>query len=105
MVAKPRILSEKGACDSFVIVACFSCPYLQSYDLIWRDSANPDVICVMLWCCAGPELQVRRGRELVIDEFLATRTLVYERAEQLRDGAWTGVVRSAGQGGRASAKS
>jgi hypothetical protein len=65
-------------------VACYNCPWLENYDLIWRDAADPTVICVMLWCCAGPELQVRRGQEVLVDEFYATKALVYERAEQLR---------------------
>lgn len=65
-------------------MACYNCPWLQNYDLIWRDESDPSIICVMLWCCAGPELQVRRGDELLLDEFYATKTLVYERAAQLR---------------------
>jgi len=69
-------------------VACFGCPYLQSYDLIWRSAEDPRVICVMLWCCAGPELQIRRGDELLLDEFFATRLMVYDRAEQLREEGW-----------------
>jgi hypothetical protein len=69
-------------------VACYGCPYLQNYDVIWRDTSDPTIMCVMLWCCAGPELQIRRGDEIVVDEFFATRDLVYERAEQLRVEGW-----------------
>ena len=65
-------------------MACIGCPYLQHYDLIWRDPGDPGVICVMLWCCAGPELQVRRGDDVVVNEFFSSRELVYERAEALR---------------------
>jgi hypothetical protein len=70
-------------------MACQGCPYLQNYDLIWRDEADPEVMCVMLWCCAGPELQVRRGDEVILDEFFSTKALVYERAEVLRATAGT----------------
>ena len=69
-------------------MACIGCPYLQNYDLIWRGVSDPDLICVMLWCCAGPELQVRRGDDILVDEFFSTKALVYERAEQLRDGTF-----------------
>ena len=73
-------------------MACYGCPYLQNYDLIWRDASDPSVICVMLWCCAGPELQIRRGDDLLVDEFFPTRELVYERAEQLRVGGWSNIA-------------
>jgi hypothetical protein len=66
-------------------VACVGCPYLQNYDLIWQSEDDPRVICLMLWCCAGPELQIRRDKELLLDEFYSSRALVYERADQLRD--------------------
>jgi hypothetical protein len=69
-------------------VACYGCPYLQNYDLIWRSAEDPRLICLMLWCCAGPELQVRRGDEILLDEFYSTRILVYERADQLRGVTW-----------------
>ena len=73
-------------------MACYGCPYFENYDLIWRDDAEPDVICVMLWCCAGPELQIRRGNAVMIDEFFPTKTQVYERAEQLRIGGWSNIA-------------
>ena len=53
-------------------MACYGCPYLQNYDVIWRDASDPTIMCVMLWCCAGPELQIRRGDEIVVDEFFPT---------------------------------
>jgi hypothetical protein len=46
----------------------------------------------MLWCCAGPELQIRRGDELLLDEYFSTRPLVYERAEQLKAEGWDNPV-------------
>lgn len=73
-------------------MACYGCPYLQSYDLIWQSADDPQVICVMLWCCAGPELQVRRGDDLLLDEFFPTRLAVYDRAEQLREEGWENPV-------------
>ena len=72
-------------------MACYNCPYFQNYDVIWRDRDDPDVFCLMLWCCAGPELQIRRGDDVLLDEFFATRELVYDRAEELRAGGWTPV--------------
>lgn len=66
-------------------MACIGCPYIQHYDLIWQHPADPGVICVMLWCCAGPELQVRRGDEVLRDEYFPTREAVYERADALRE--------------------
>jgi hypothetical protein len=94
---KPRILSETGPYATFKAVACYNCPWLENYDLIWKDEADPRVICVMLWCCAGPELQIRRGEELLLDEYYATKALVYERAEQLRREGFTAQSPTAGK--------
>ena len=66
-------------------MACVRCPYTMNYELLWTDERNPDVICVMLRCCAGPELQVRRGSEVLFDEILSTPEAVLERARQLRE--------------------
>ncbi len=65
-------------------MACIDCPYIENYSLIWRSGADPELICVFLWCCAGPELQVRRGKEVIANEYYATKSMVYERAEELR---------------------
>lgn len=83
-------------------MACYNCPWLENYDLIWRDDADPDVICVMLWCCAGPELQIRRGKELLVDEFFPTKALVYERAEQLRREGFSAPPKPSGTPGSRS---
>jgi hypothetical protein len=88
-----RILSDMIVPGEARIVACIGCPYLQHYDLIWREPGAPDVMCVMLWCCAGPELQIRRGEEVLVDEFYSSRELVYERAGALR-GEFTGSAGS-----------
>ena len=65
-------------------MACARCPYQQQYELLWTADADRDVICVMLRCCAGPELQVRRGGDVLRSEIFATVPDVRARAEQLR---------------------
>ncbi|MGE0594359.1 MAG: hypothetical protein AB7G23_16685 [Vicinamibacterales bacterium] len=70
-------------------MACARCPYTQSYTLLWQDERDPDVKAVMLRCCAGPELQIRRGADTLFAEIFKTRTAVLERSEQLRaDRSW-----------------
>ena len=65
-------------------MACARCPYTQNYELLWRHDAEPQVICVLLRCCAGPELQVRRGRDVLRSDICSTVAEVRARAEQLR---------------------
>ncbi len=65
-------------------MACARCPYTSKYELLWQDAAEPDVICVMLRCCAGPELQVRRGTAVLRSEIFKTVPAVRERADELR---------------------
>ena len=65
-------------------MACARCPYQQNYELLWRDEPDAEVICVMLRCCAGPELQVRRGRDVLRSEIHKTPDEVRARAERLR---------------------
>lgn len=65
-------------------MACVHCPYQQNYELLWTRDSPSELICVMLRCCAGPELQVRRGREVLRSEFYRTHAEVRARAEQLR---------------------
>jgi hypothetical protein len=47
-----------------------------------------DVECIMISCCAGAELQVRRGhaadREIVLRELYPTKADLYERARTLK---------------------
>jgi hypothetical protein len=38
----------------------------------------------MLRCCAGPELQIRRGSEVLLSEIFKTASAVMARAEELR---------------------
>lgn len=65
-------------------MACLKCPYPDTYELLWQDAVDADVICVLLRCCAGPELQVRRGAEVLRSELCPTRSAVVDRAEALR---------------------
>lgn len=68
-------------------MACARCPYQSKYELLWQAAAEPDVICVMLRCCAGPELQVRRGSDVLRSEIYKTVPEVLGRADELR-GSW-----------------
>ena len=65
-------------------MACARCPYQSNYQLLWQDAGNPDVKAVLLRCCAGPELQIRRGREVLLSEIFKTAPDVVARAEELR---------------------
>ena len=40
--------------------------------------------CVMISCCSGAELQVRRGDAVVRRELYPDKSTLYERAEQLK---------------------
>jgi thymidylate synthase ThyX len=66
------------------MVACARCPYQSNYQLLWREAEDPDVIAVMLRCCAGPELQIRRGADVLLSEIFKTVPAVLARAEELR---------------------
>jgi hypothetical protein len=65
-------------------VACANCPYTNHYELIWQDTIDPAVICVLLRCCAGPELQIRRGAHVLRSELHPTKDAVLARAEVLK---------------------
>jgi hypothetical protein len=41
--------------------------------------------CVMISCCSGAELQLRRGEEILLRELYPDKPTLYERAAQLRD--------------------
>jgi hypothetical protein len=49
--------------------------------IIWQ---NADTVCVMISCCAGAELQVRRHGDVVVRELYPTKSDLYERARTLR---------------------
>lgn len=65
-------------------MACARCPYQKNFELLWRDPADPEVICVLLRCCAGPEVQVRRGDTRLLSEIFKTVPDARARAESLR---------------------
>ena len=76
-------------------MACARCPYLANYELLWQDAGDPEVIAVMLRCCAGPELQIRRGTEVLLSELFATAPGVLARAEELRGSSFAAALERA----------
>lgn len=49
---------------------------------LWRLG---DIECVMISCCTGAELQVRRtGAEILLRELYPTKSDLYERARDLK---------------------
>ena len=80
-------------------MACLTCPYLENYELLWDDRAASGRVCVKLWCCAGPELQVREGApstgsglsrtesrdyKVIVDEYFDEVSVLHERAGVLQ---------------------
>ena len=54
---------------------------------LWREPESyGGRVCVMISCCAGAELQVRRGDQILLRELYPDKATLYERAAQLRDG-------------------
>jgi hypothetical protein len=49
---------------------------------LWRIG---DIQCVLISCCSGAELQVRRPDGIVLRELYPTKSDLYERARQLRE--------------------
>ena len=49
--------------------------------LLWRSG---NVECVMVSCCAGAELQLRRADDVVLRELYPTKSDLYERARDIR---------------------
>ncbi len=47
---------------------------------LWRVG---DVECVMISCCTGAELQVRRADAIILRELYPTKSDLYERARDL----------------------
>jgi len=48
---------------------------------LWRIG---DVECVMISCCNGAELQLRRAGAIILRELYPTKSDLYERARELR---------------------
>jgi hypothetical protein len=52
---------------------------------LWRVAhASGETTCVMISCCAGAELQLRRNGEIVLRELYPDKPTLYERARELR---------------------
>ena len=48
---------------------------------LWRLA---EISCVMVSCCSGAELQVRRNDEMLLRELYPTKSDLYERALELK---------------------
>jgi hypothetical protein len=48
---------------------------------LWRLD---DLECVMVSCCSGAELQVRKAGEIVLRELFPLKSDLYERANDLK---------------------
>jgi hypothetical protein len=48
---------------------------------LWRAG---DLQCVLISCCSGAELQLRRDGEIVLRELYPTKSDLYERARDLK---------------------
>ena len=48
---------------------------------LWREK---DVTCVMVSCCSGAELQLRRSGGIILRELYPMKSDLYERANALR---------------------
>jgi hypothetical protein len=52
---------------------------------LWREpEGKTDRVCVMISCCSGAELQIRKGDEIVLRELYPDKASLYERAVALR---------------------
>ena len=51
---------------------------------LWRLNGGTDaIVCVMISCCSGAELQLREGERIVLREMYPTKSDLYERARGL----------------------
>ena len=57
---------------------------------LWRLG---DLECVMVSCCSGAELQVRKAGEIVLRELFPLKSDLYERANDLRAQYGAGEIR------------
>jgi hypothetical protein len=48
---------------------------------LWRIG---DLECVMISCCSGAELQMRRGGDIVLREMYPMKSDLYDRARDLK---------------------
>jgi len=52
--------------------------------VLWRADDEHETTCVMISCCTGAELQMRRGTEIILRELYPDKTTLFERARDLR---------------------
>ena len=50
--------------------------------VLWVDDEH-DTTCLMISCCSGAELQMRRGSEIVLRELYPDQSTLFERARNL----------------------
>ena len=51
---------------------------------LWRLATETGpIVCVMISCCSGAELQVRAGERILLRELYPTKSDLYERARSL----------------------
>ena len=51
---------------------------------LWRLTTDAQsIVCVMISCCGGAELQIRDGEQIVRRELYPTKSDLYERARGL----------------------
>jgi hypothetical protein len=52
---------------------------------LWREpEGKTDRVCVMISCCTGAELQIRKGDAILLRELYPDKATLYERAAELR---------------------
>jgi hypothetical protein len=53
--------------------------------VLWSvQDDDGEKLCVMVSCCAGAELQVRRGEAVLLRELYPDKPTLYERARELK---------------------
>lgn len=52
--------------------------------VLWQADDEHETTCLMISCCSGAELQMRRGGEIVLRELYPDKSTLFERARDLR---------------------
>ncbi|MEO8258067.1 MAG: hypothetical protein ABI868_12035 [Acidobacteriota bacterium] len=51
---------------------------------LWKlTTGNGSIVCLMISCCSGAELQLRDGEQIVLRELYPTKSDLYERSRDL----------------------
>jgi hypothetical protein len=51
---------------------------------LWKlTTENGSIVCLMISCCSGAELQLLDGEQIVLRELYPTKSDLYERARDL----------------------